>query len=136
MKNKTLKHYKKVLLPVMLALLTRPGCVQTVTLVVYNNSGKDVCVTALSEKYDLKSQTCIKILTAAGSSAKMLISDSSQKGYTAVLAIPQIRTIHENLYLQIEEDMKIYRVHNDKFPHNPLPEQTEGFPVDLAGGKQ
>ena len=56
MKNKTLKHYKKVLLPVMLALLTLPGCVPTVTLVVYNNSGKDVCVTALSEKYDLKSQ--------------------------------------------------------------------------------
>lgn len=136
MKNKTLKHYKKVLLPVMLALLTLPGCVQTVTLVVYNNSGKDVCVTALSEKYDLKSQTCIKILTAAGITDKMQISDSSKKGYTAVLTIPQIGTIHENLYLQIEEDMKIYRVHNDKFPHNPLPEQTEGFPVDLAGGKQ
>ena len=30
MKNKPLKHYKKVLLPVMLALLTLPGCVQTV----------------------------------------------------------------------------------------------------------
>ena len=136
MKNKTLKHYKKVLLPVMLALLTLPGCVQTVTLVVYNNSGKDVCVTALSEKYDLKSQTCIKILTAAGITDKMQISDSSKKGYTAVLTIPQIGTNHENLYLQIEEDMKIYRVHNDKFSHNPLPEQTEGFPVDLAGGKQ
>ena len=38
--------------------------------------------------------------------------------------------------MPFEEDMKIYRVHNDKFPHNPLPEQTEGFPVDLAGGKQ
>ena len=127
---------KKLLFITILALLMLSGCVQTVTLVVFNNSGKDVCVTALSKKYDLKSQTCIKILTAAGISYKMQISDSSKKGYTAVLTIPQIRTIHENLYLQIEEDMKIYRVHNDKFPHNPLPEQTEGFPVDLAGGKQ
>ena len=127
---------KKLLFITILALLMLSGCVKTVTLVVYNNSGKDVCVTALGKKFDLKRQTCIKILTAAGMSYKMQIFDSSQKGYTAVLAIPQIRTIHENLYLQIEEDMKIYRVHNDKFPHNPLPEQTEGFPVDLAGGKQ
>ena len=46
--------------------------------------------------------------------------------------MPQVSNSTEEL----EKDMKIYRVHNDKFPHNPLPEQTEGFPVDLAGGKQ
>ena len=127
---------KKLLFITILALLMLSGCVQTVTLVVFNNSGKDVCVTALSEKYDLKSQTCIKIWTAAGISYKMQISDSSKKGYTAVLTIPQIRTIHENLYLQIEEDMKIYRVDNDKFPQHPLPPQSEGFPVVLSGGKK
>ena len=38
---------KKLLFITILALLMLSGCVKTVTLVVYNNSGKDVCITAL-----------------------------------------------------------------------------------------
>ena len=135
MKNKTLKHYKKVLLPVMLALLTLPGCVQTVTLVVFNNSGKDVCITALGEKYDLKRQTAIRILTAAENKHSLQVTDSAGNSYTALFITPASGTIHHNIYLQLEKDMKIYRVDNDKFPQHPMPPQSEGFPVVLSGGK-
>ena len=40
---------KKLLFIIILALLMLSGCVKTVTLVVYNNSGKDVCITALGK---------------------------------------------------------------------------------------
>lgn len=57
---------KKLLFITILALLMLSGCVKTVTLVVYNNSGKDVCITALGRKHDLKRQTAIRILAYAG----------------------------------------------------------------------
>ena len=126
---------KKVLLPVMLALLTLPGCAQTVTLVVYNNSGKDVCVTALGGKYDLKRQTAIKILTAAESKHSLQVTDSVGNSYTTSFTTPLNGNLHHNIYLQLEKDMKIYRVGNDRFPQLSLPPQSKGFPVVLSGGK-
>ena len=126
---------KKLLFITILALLMLPGCVQMVTLVVFNNSGKDVCVTALSEKYDLKSQTAIRILAAAKSKHSLQVTDSVGNSYTASFTTPLHWNFHHNIYLQLEKDMKIYRVGNDKFPQHPMPPQSEGFPVVLSGGE-
>ena len=112
------------------------GCVQTVTLVVFNNSGKDVCITALGEKFDLKCQTAIKILTASESIHSLQVTDSAGNSYTASFTTPLDGTLHHNIYLQLEKDMKIYRVGNDKFPQHPIPTPSEGFPVVLSGGKK
>ena len=127
---------KKLLFITILALFMLAGCVQMVTLVVYNNSGKDVCVTALSEKYDLKSQTAIRILAAAKSKHSLQVTDSAGNSYTASFTTPHNGNLHQNIYLQLEKDMKIYRVGNDKFPQLSLPPQSEGFPVVLSGGKK
>jgi hypothetical protein len=137
MKNKIIELCRFFVAGVtLLALFMLVGCVQTVTLVVFNNSGKDVCITALGGKHDLKRQTAIRILAAAESKHSLQVTDSVGNSYTASFTTPLHWNFHHYIYLQLEKDMKIYRVHNDKFPHNPLPEQTEGFPVDLAGGKQ
>ena len=119
----------------LLALFMLVGCVQTVTLVVFNNSGKDVCITALGEKFDLKRQTAIRILTAAESNHSLQVTDSVGNSYTASFTTPHNGNLHQNIYLQLEKDMKIYRVDNDKFPQHPMPPQSEGFPVVLSGGK-
>ena len=66
---------KKLLFITILALFMLAGCVPTVTLVVFNNSGKDVCITALGEKFDLKRQTAIRILTAAESKHSLQVTD-------------------------------------------------------------
>ena len=97
---------KKLLFPVMLALLTLPGCVQMVTLVVFNNSGKDVCITALGEKFDLKRQTAIRILAAAKSKHSLQVTDSAGNSYTASFTTPHNGNLHQNIYLQLEKDMK------------------------------
>ena len=126
---------KKLLFITILALLMLSGCVPTVTLVVFNNSGKDVCITALGEKFDLKRQTAIRILTAAESKHSLQVTDSAGNSYTALFITPASGTLHHNIYLQLEKDMKIYRVGNDKFPQLSLPPQSEGFPVVLSGGE-
>lgn len=126
---------KKLLFITILALLMLSGCVPTVTLVVFNNSGKDVCITALGGKHDLKRQTAIRILTAAESKHSLQVTDSAGNSYTVLFITPASRTLHHNIYLQLEKDMKIYRVDNDKFPQHPMPPQSEGFPVVLSGGK-
>lgn len=126
---------KKLLFITILALLMLSGCVKTVTLVVYNNSGKDVCITALGRKHDLKRQTAIKILTASESKHSLQVTDSAGNSYTALFITPASGTLHHNIYLQLEKDMKIYRVGNDKFPQHPMPPQSEGFPVVLPGGE-
>ena len=126
---------KKLLFITILALLMLSGCVPTVTLVVFNNSGKDVCITALGEKFDLKRQTAIKILTASESIHTLQVTDSVGNSYTVLFITPASRTLHNNIYLQLEKDMKIYRVGNDKFPQHPMPPQSEGFPVVLSGGE-
>ena len=126
---------KKLLFITILALLMLSGCVKTVTLVVFNNSGKDVCITALGEKYDLKRQTAIRILTAAESIHTLQVADSVGNSYTASFTTLLNGNLHHNIYLQLEKDMKIYRVCNDKFPQHPMPPQSEGFPVVLSGGE-
>ena len=126
---------KKLLFITILALLMLSGCVKTVTLVVYNNSGKDVCITALGEKYDLKRQTAIRILAAAESKHSLQVTDSVGNSYTASFTTPLHWNFHHYIYLQLEKDMKIYRVDNDKFPQLSLPPQSEGFPVVLSGGE-
>ena len=127
---------KKLLFITILALLMLSGCVPTVTLVVFNNSGKDVCITALGEKFDLKRQTAIRILAAAESKHSLQVTDSAGNSYTASFTTPLNGNLHHNIYLQLEKDMKIYRVGNDKFPQHPMPPQSEGFPVVLSGGKK
>ena len=127
---------KKLLFITILALLMLSGCVKTVTLVVYNNSGKDVCITALGRKHDLKRQTAIRILAAAESKHTLQVTDSAGNSYTASFTTPLNWNFHHNIYLQLEKDMKIYRVGNDKFPQLSLPPQSEGFPVVLSGGKK
>ena len=124
---------KKLLFITILALLMLSGCVPTVTLVVFNNSGKDVCITALGEKFDLKRQTAIKILTASESKHSLQVTDSVGNSYTASFTTPLHWNFHHYIYLQLEKDMKIYRVDNDKFPQLSLPPQSEGFPVVLSG---
>ena len=126
---------KKLLFITILALLMPSGCVQTVTLVVFNNSGKDVCIKALGKKFDLKRQTAIRILAAAKSKHSLQVTDSAGNSYTASFTTPHNGNLHQNIYLQLEKDMKIYRVDNDKFPQHPMPPQSEGFPVVLSGGK-
>ena len=126
---------KKLLFITILALLMLSGCVKTVTLVVYNNSGKDVCTTALGGKHDLKRQTAIRILAAAKSKHSLQVTDSAGNSYTASFTTPHNGNLHQNIYLQLEKDMKIYRVGNDKFPQHPMPPQSEGFPVVLSGGE-
>ena len=126
---------KKLLFITILALLMLSGCVKTVTLVVYNNSGKDVCITALGRKHDLKRQTAIRILAAAESKHSLQVTDSVGNSYTASFTTPLHWNFHHNIYLQLEKDMKIYRVGNDKFPQLSLPPQREGFPVVLSGGE-
>jgi hypothetical protein len=111
------------------------GCVQTVTLTVFNNSGQDMCITALGEKYDLKRQTAIRILAAAESKHSLQVTDSVGNSYTASFTTPLNWNFYHNIYLQLEKDMKIYRVDNDKFPQHPMPPQSEGFPVVLSGGE-
>ena len=50
MKNKIIELCRFFVAGVtLLALLMLSGCVQTVTLVVFNNSGKDVCIKALGK---------------------------------------------------------------------------------------
>ena len=127
---------KKLLFITILALFMLAGCVPTVTLVVFNNSGKDVCITALGEKFDLKRQTAIRILAAAESKHSLQVTDSAGNSYTASFTTPHNGNLHQNIYLQLEKDMKIYRVDNDKFPQHPMPPQSEGFPVVLSGGKR
>ena len=127
---------KKLLFITILALLMLSGCVKTVTLVVYNNSGKDVCITALGGKHDLKRQTAIRILAAAESKHSLQVTDSVGNSYTASFTTPLHWNFHHNIYLQLEKDMKIYRVGNDRFPQLSLPPQSEGFPVMLSGGKK
>ena len=126
---------KKLLFITILALFMLAGCIKTVTLTVFNNSGKDVCITALGEKFDLKRQTAIRILTAAKSKHSLQVADSAGNSYTASFTTPLHWNFHHNIYLQLEKDMKIYRVCNDKFPQHPMPPQSEGFPVVLSGGK-
>ena len=126
---------KKLLFITILALFMLAGCVKTVTLVVYNNSGKDVCITALGRKYDLKRQTAIRILAAAESKHSLQVTDSAGNSYTASFTTPHNGNLHQNIYLQLEKDMKIYRVCNDKFPQLSLPPQSEGFPVVFSGGE-
>ena len=126
---------KKLLFITILALFMLAGCVPTVTLVVFNNSGKDVCITALGRKYDLKRQTAIRILAAAESKHSLQVTDSVGNSYTASFTTPLHWNFHHYIYLQLEKDMKIYRVDNDKFPQRPMPPQSEGFPVVLAGGE-
>ena len=136
MKNKVIALYHFFVAGVtILALLMLSGCVPTVTLVVFNNSGKDVCITALGEKFDLKRQTAIKILTASESIHTLQVADSVGNSYTASFTTPLNGNLHHNIYLQLEKDMKIYRVGNDKFPQHPMPPQSEGFPVVLSGGE-
>ena len=136
-KNKIIELYHFFVAGVtLLALLMLSGCVKTVTLVVYNNSGKDVCITALGGKHDLKRQTAIRILTAAESKHSLQVTDSVGNSYTALFTTPLNWNFHHNIYLQLEKDMKIYRVDNDKFPQHPMPPQSEGFPVVLSGGKK
>ena len=127
---------KKLLFIAILALFMLAGCVPTVTLVVFNNSGKDVCITALGRKHDLKRQTAIRILAAAESKHTLQVTDSAGNSYTASFTTPLNGNLHHNIYLQLEKDMKIYRVGNDKFPQLSLPPQSEGFPVVLSGGKK
>ena len=127
---------KKLLFITILALLMLSGCVKTVTLVVYNNSGKDVCITALGGKHDLKRQTAIRILAAAESKHSLQVTDSVGNSYTASFTTPLHWNFHHYIYLQLEKDMKIYRVDNDKFPQHTLSPQSEGFPVVLSGGKK
>ena len=79
---------KKLLFITILALLMLSGCVKTVTLVVYNNSGKDVCITALGGKHDLKRQTAIRILAAAESKHSLQVTDSAGNSYTASFTTP------------------------------------------------
>ena len=137
MKNKIIELYHFFVAGVtLLALLMLSGCVKTVTLVVYNNSGKDVCITALGRKHDLKRQTAIRILAAAESKHSLQVTDSAGNSYTASFTTPLNWNFHHNIYLQLEKDMKIYRVGNDKFPQLSLPPQSEGFPVVLSGGKK
>lgn len=137
MKNKIIELYHFFVAGVtLLALLMLSGCVKTVTLVVYNNSGKDVCITALGRKHDLKRQTAIRILAAAESKHTLQVTDSAGNSYTASFTTPLNWNFHHNIYLQLEKDMKIYRVGNDKFPQLSLPPQSEGFPVVLSGGKK
>ena len=126
---------KKLLFITILALFMLAGCIKTVTLTVFNNSGKDVCITALGEKFDLKRQTAIRILTVAESKHSLQVTDSVGNSYTASFTTPLNGTLHHNIYLQLEKDMKIYRVGNDKFPQHPMPPQSEGFPVVLSGGE-
>lgn len=126
---------KKLLFIIILALFMLAGCVKTVTLVVFNNSGKDVCITALGRKHDLKRQTAIRILAAAESKHSLQVTDSVGNSYTASFTTPLNWNFHHYIYLQLEKDMKIYRVCNDKFPQHPMPPQSEGFPVVLSGGK-
>ena len=136
MKNKIIELCRFFVAGVtLLALLMLPGCVQMVTLIVYNNSGKDVCITALGKKFDLKRQTAIRILAAAKSKHSLQVTDSAGNSYTASFTTPHNGNLHQNIYLQLEKDMKIYRVDNDKFPQHPMPPQSEGFPVMLSGGK-
>ena len=136
MKNKIIELCRFFVAGVtLLALFMLVGCVQTVTLVVFNNSGKDVCITALGEKFDLKRQTAIRILTAAESKHSLQVTDSVGNSYTASFTTPLNGNLHHNIYLQLEKDMKIYRVGNDRFPQLSLPPQSEGFPVMLSGGK-
>ena len=136
MKNKIIELCRFFVAGVtLLALFMLVGCVQTVTLVVFNNSGKDVCITALGEKFDLKRQTAIRILAAAKSKHSLQVTDSAGNSYTALFVAPASGTLHHNIYLQLEKDMKIYRVGNDKFPQHPMPPQSEGFPVVLSGGE-
>ena len=136
MKNKIIELYHFFVAGViLLALFTLAGCIKTVTLTVFNNSGKDMCITALGEKFDLKRQTAIRILTAAESKHSLQVTDSAGNSYTALFVTPASGTLHRNIYLQLEKDMKIYRVDNDKFPQHPMPPQSEGFPVMLSGGK-
>ena len=136
MKNKIIELYHFFVAGVtLLALLMLSGCVKTVTLVVYNNSGKDVCITALGGKHDLKRQTAIRILAAAESKHSLQVTDSVGNSYTASFTTPLHWNFHHNIYLQLEKDMKIYRVDNDKFPQHPMPPQSEGFPVVLSGGE-
>ena len=136
MKNKIIELYHFFVAGVtLLALLMLSGCVKTVTLVVYNNSGKDVCITALGRKHDLKRQTAIRILAAAESKHTLQVTDSAGNSYTASFTTPLNWNFHHNIYLQLEKDMKIYRVGNDKFPQLSLPPQSEGFPVVLSGGE-
>ena len=136
MKNKIIELCRFFVAGVtLLALLMLSGCVQTVTLVVFNNSGKDVCIKALGKKFDLKRQTAIRILTAAESKHSLQVTDSAGNSYTALFVAPASGTLHHNIYLQLEKDMKIYRVGNDKFPQHPMPPQSEGFPVVLSGGE-
>jgi hypothetical protein len=127
---------KKLLFIIILALFMLAGCVKTVTLVVFNNSGKDVCITALGRKHDLKRQTAIRILAAAESKHSLQVTDSVGNSYTASFTTPLNWNFHHYIYLQLEKDMKIYRVDNDKFPQLSLPPQSEGFPVVLSGGKK
>ena len=137
MKNKIIELYHFFVAGVtLLALLMLAGCIKTVTLTVFNNSGKDVCITALGEKFDLKRQTAIKILTASESIHTLQVADSVGNSYTASFTTPLNGNLHHNIYLQLEKDMKIYRVGNDKFPQLSLPPQSEGFPVVLSGGKK
>ena len=136
MKNKIIALYHFFVAGVtILALLMLSGCVPTVTLVVFNNSGEDVCITALGGKHDLKRQTAIRILTAAENKHSLQVTDSAGNSYTALFITPASGTIHHNIYLQLEKDMKIYRVGNDRFPQLSLPPQSKGFPVVLSGGK-
>ena len=126
----------KRMIAALLTILMLSGCVQTVTLVVFNNSGKDVCIKALGKKFDLKRQTAIRILAAAKSKHSLQVTDSAGNSYTASFTTPLNGNLHHNIYLQLEKDMKIYRVGNDKFPQHPVPPQSEGFPVVLSGGKK
>ena len=137
MKNKIIELYHFFVAGVtLLALFMLSGCVPTVTLTVFNNSGKDVCITALGEKFDLKRQTAIKIFTASESIHTLQVADSAGNRYTASFTTPLHWNFHHNIYLQLEKDMKIYRVGNDKFPQHPIPTPSEGFPVVLSGGKK
>ena len=136
MKNKIIELYHFFVAGVtLLALLMLAGCIKTVTLTVFNNSGKDVCITALGEKFDLKRQTAIKILTASESIHTLQVADSVGNSYTASFTTPLNGNLHHNIYLQLEKDMKIYRVGNDKFSQLSLPPQSKGFPVVLSGGE-
>ena len=136
MKNKIIELCRFFVVGVtLLALFMLAGCIKTVTLTVFNNSGKDMCITALGEKFDLKRQTVIRILTAAESKHSLQVADSAGNSYTASFTTPLKGSLHHNIYLQLEKDMKIYRVGNDKFPQHPMPPQSEGFPVVLSGGE-
>ena len=90
----------------------------------------------IGKKFDLKRQTAIRILAAAESKHSLQVTDSVGNSYTASFTTPLHWNFHHNIYLQLEKDMKIYRVDNDKFPQHPMPPQSEGFPVVLSGGKK